>query len=272
VLNAKGQPAFETKTHPSIVEAKGLANRLETEAARYMRSPNPSDHFIAGKYNDAATAIRHDIKDQIAHKGSPELKSAIHAADKNYAENYSQFLDKDVWKLLDPEANIDRIIDDIIRPGKTSDKFSRLQKIQNILPDDQKNLIGNAWLKRALDKEGELNPKQFAQLIDKLGTKQFEALFPDPMFREQLLNYGRLRGMNEAALSRMANPKTGYSGNFLKNLASLAGTSATAYAMGGAIPGAAALTGLPLLAKGANKALTSPKVRESLIKKMLERE
>lgn len=274
-LKTLGPDALLSKpivTHPSIVEAKGLANRLETEAAKYMRSPNPTDHFIAGKYNQAANAIRKDIKEQIAKKGSPELKEAFHKAEKNYAENYSQFLDKDVWKLLDPEANIDNIINDIIKPGATTDKFSRLEKIQNILPDEQKNLIGNAWLKRALDKEGNLDPKQFAQLINKLGTKQFEALFPDKQFRDQLLNYGRLRGMNEAALSRMANPKTGYSGNFLKNLGALLGTTGYAYSQGGTPLAAATLVGLPLLARKANKVITSPKVRESLIKKMIERE
>lgn len=259
-------------TYPSLAEAKSLANRLNNEAVRHSKSNNPTDHFIAGKYADAAKAIRRDIKNQINTKGSPELKSALEAADKNYAENYSQFLDKDVYKWTRPDTEAQTIINDIIQPGKQGDKYSRIQKIQSVLPEEQRGILGDAWLRQAVDKEGNLNAKQLAQMINKVGPRQFEALFPDPVYRQQLLDYGRLRGMNEKALSRMANPSTGATLGAPSMLMGQMGTVINA-ATHGNIPGALAYAFGPQVGSYLiNRALTSPTVRSKFIQTMLENE
>lgn len=255
---------------PTIVEAKVLAGRLDREASKHMSSPNPADRFVGGKFSEAAKAIRSDINSQIEKKGSPELNSRYKEADKNYAENFSQFLDSDVYKLTRPDANAETIINDIIKPGKRSDKYTRIEKIQNLLPDNQKNILGEAWLRNSIEKTGDLNPKEFARLIDSLGVRQFKALFPDAKFREKLLDYGKLRGMNESALSRMANPKTGQMLGVPAMLASQAGGVAGALTSGN-LPLAAMLgLGPPVGSNILNKILTNPTVRKRFVDKMLK--
>lgn len=272
ILGKNAKPLISETIKPSIAEVEMTASKLYNEGqALIKRNANASDRAIGNLYLDLAKRANDDIKAELKSRGSPELNDAYHKATENYRENYSQFLDKDVYKFVLDDSNFDTIVDDIIKPGKTSDKFTRLQKIQNILPGNQKNLLGNAWLRRSLDKEGNLNAKQFAQLIDKLGPEQFEALFPDPVYRQQLLDYGRLRGMNEKSLSRMANPNTGQTLNLPAQLAGQAATVAGLYSSGHPILGTAAIFAPQLAAKGVNKVLTSPKVREKLTGKMLKK-
>lgn len=258
--------------YPSLVEAKSLANRLQNEATSHYKSSNPADHFIAGKYQKAANAIRDDIKNQISTKGSDNLKELYKKAEKNYAENYSQFLDKDIYKWTRPDVNAETIINDIIQPGKQNDKFTRIEKIQNILPENMKNIFGDAWLRNAIDKEGQLNPKQLSQMINKLGPRQFEALFPDPQFRQQLLDYGRLRGMNEKALSRMANPMTGASLGAPGMIGAQIAGVVDALNQGNYPLAAIYALGPQIGSNLINKLLTNPATRERFIYQMLENE
>lgn len=257
--------------YPSIASAKSFASRLDKEAANYRKASDPSYRFIASKYEELASAIRSDLKQGIESKGSPELKEALSVADKNYAENFSQFLDSDVYKYTQDIDNIDNIINEIVKPGKATDKYSRLEKIQKVLPADQKNIIGNEWLRRAIDKEGELDPKHFARLIDSLGKKQFEALFPDANYREQLLDYGRLRGMNEKALSRMANPATGQKALKPSVIGGQIGSAVGLAVTGNPLMAIASLVAPPLSSKAINKYLTSPEVRKKLIEQLIEK-
>jgi hypothetical protein len=271
ILGPNGQPIAHEKIHPSIAEVKMFASRLEKEAANYNKSSTPSDRFLASKYEELAKSLRNDLKQNIEKNGSPELKSALSTADKNYAENFSQFLDSDVYKFTQDLDNMDNIINEIVKPGKSTDKYSRLEKIQNILPAEQKNIIGNEWLRRAIDKEGDLDPKQFARLIDSLGTKQFEALFPDAAYREQLLDYGRLRGMNEKSLSRMANPLTGQKAIKPAIIGSQITNAIGMGLTGHPLAVIASLVGPALGSKVLNQYLTSPAVRKNLIKKLMEK-
>lgn len=268
ILDADGNPITSRTVTPSIVEAKSLANRLEREASNYLGSPNPTDRFLGSKYREAAKNIRSDVNKSIEQKGSKDLIDAYNQAESNYAENFSQFLDKDIFKIINPKTNVDTIINDIIKPGKMGDKFSRIEKILNVLPDEQKNILGHAWLKNAINKKGDLNPKDFAQLINKLGKRQFEALFPDPKFRQDLLDYGTLRGMNEKSLSRMANPPTGQTLAVPSMLgAQMAGFGSSL--MHGNIPSAAMYAVGPQAgSRMLNKILTSPEFRN---KTMLNR-
>ena len=160
----------------------------------------------------------------------------------------------------------------LLSPGKKRDKYTRIEKVQNVLPPEQRNILGDAWLRNALDKEGAIDAKKFSRLIDELGTRQFEALFPDAQYRQRLLDYGRLRGMNEKALSRMANPNTGQQ-------------ALAPYMLGGQIAGVTTglATGNPLKALGmalgpqigsrmVNRMLTSPAIRDRVIDNILRNE
>lgn len=211
ILGQNGLPIISEIIRPSILETNMTAGKLHEEGTRLKNNKNASAHdrAIGNLYLDLANRARNDIRAELEARGSPELQEAYETATENYRENFSQFLDQDIYRLAQPEVEAETIINDIIKPGAQKDKFLRIEKIQNALPPEQRNILGNAWLRNAIDKEGSLNPKQFSQMINKLGPRQFEALFPDPNYRQQLLDYGRLRGMNEKALSRLANPSTG---------------------------------------------------------------
>ncbi len=271
LVDVNGRPLLHEKIYPSIVEIKSFASRLDKEAANYRKSTDPAHRFLASKYEELSGALRKDLKHSFENKASPELKASLQAADKNYAENFSQFLDSDVYKYTQDIDNFDNIINEIVKPGKTTDKYSRLEKIQNLLPRDQKNIIGNEWLRRAIDKEGELDPKHFARLIDSLGKKQFKALFPDPVYRQQLLDYGRLRGMNEKSLSRMANPLTGQKAIKPSLIGGQLGTVGGLMLTGNPLAAIAALVGPQVSSAMINKYLTSSSVRKNLMEKLIEK-
>lgn len=257
---------------PSILEANMLADKLYNEGQKLLGSPTGADRHIGGLYQNLAERTRNDIRNELRTNGSPELRAAYDEATRNYRENFSQFLDKDLYRLTRPDIEAESIINDVIKPGKQGDKFSRIEKIQNALPPEQRNILGNAWLRNALDKEGTLNAKQFAQLINKLGPRQFEALFPDPQYRQQLLDYGRLRGMNEKALSRMANPNTGQQLAAPMMIGSQIGGVSAAIAAGNPFAALGYGLGPQVGSRIANHFLTNPATRNNFINQMLENE
>jgi hypothetical protein len=270
IVNARGliEPEYQV---PTLKEANLVKNRLNKIANDYAKSPETADRHLASQFGDLAKSLSIDIKKSIAEKGSPRLQKAFNDANENYRKNFAPFLDKDTYKLLSPEKDADAIIQQIIQPGKAKDKAARIKRITNLLPEEDKGILGHAYLRSAFDKEGVLDPKKLASLIDKLGDRQFKALFPDEAIRKELLNYGKLRGMNERALTFMANPLTG------QQLA-----LPSALAAQGAMAGGLLLSGRPLSALGAavgpqsvsklfNMYATSPNVREGMVKKMIER-
>ncbi|MBP6919298.1 MAG: hypothetical protein KBB94_10340 [Legionellaceae bacterium] len=260
--------------NPSILETNITASALFDEGTKLIenKSASAKDRAIGRLYLDLANRARADIRNEMQHRGSPELNQAYNTATENYRENFSQFLDKDIYKLAQPGVEAETIINDIIKPGKKGDKFLRIEKIQNALPVDQRHILGNAWLRNSLDKSGELNPKQFSKLINDLGQRQFEALFPDPEYRQRLLDYGRLRGMNEKALSRMANPMTGQSLAMPGMLMAQGTGIATAITHGNPLQALVWALGPQVLSRGANRFLTSPAVRQHMVNRILQNE
>lgn len=257
---------------PSILDTNMMASKLHEEGTRLKNNKNASAHdrAIGNLYLNLAERARNDVRTEMHQRGSPELNEAYEAATNNYRENFSQFLDQDVYRLTQPEVEAPTIINDIIKPGKKSDKFLRIEKIQNALPPEQRNILGTAWLRNALDKEGTLNAKQFSRLIDDLGPRQFEALFPDPAFRQQLLDYGRLRGMNEKALSRMANPMTGASLAAPAMIMGQINNVGNALSRGNYLEALMWGLGPQAGSRVVNFALTNPAVRDYVVNSILE--
>ena len=258
--------------NPTILDTNMVASKLHEEGTHLKNNKSASAHdrAIGNLYLDLARRAREDLRSEMHQRGSTELNQAYDAATENYRENFSQFLDQDIYRLAQPEVEAETIVNDIIKPGKKGDKYSRIEKIQNVLPEEQRNILGNAWLRNALNKEGTLNAKQFAKLIDDLGPRQFEALFPDPVYRQRLLDYGRLRGMNEKALSRMANPMTGQSlaapGMMVGQITGLGNALAT-----GNLPMAAAWgLGPQVGSRIMNRLLTDPAIRDYMVNNILE--
>jgi len=193
----------------TLKEAQILANKLNSEGRKSLNSSATSDRFTGDLYIKLGNALKDDIKQEVATRGSTELQQALSAADANYKKNFASFLDKDVYKLLGENKSAESIVREIIKPSKAHDKYQRITKIQNLLPEEQKNILGYTYLQPALNREGDLQVKKLNSLLDALGNRQFKALFPDKAVRDELRDVQKLIGMNSEALNRMFNPKTG---------------------------------------------------------------
>jgi hypothetical protein len=272
ILGPNGKPLISREIVPSIAEANLVKNRFNEIAKQYANSPKVEDRHLASQFKDMARTLNSDVEKSIQTSGSDKLKTTYSTAKDNYKKNFAQFLDKDIYKFLSPEKNAESIVHEIIKPGKTKDQYKRIEKINNILPESEKNLLGNTYLKGAIDKEGNINPKKLAELINKLGDRQFKALFPDAQTRRELLNYGKLRGMNEKALSKMANPPTGYQNFLPAQIAASAASGGALLTAGHPLLAIGSVFGPSLLAKGFNKYATSEGRRNAIVKKILEKE
>lgn len=210
ILGPDGKPAamHTTTQTPSIADVKYIASVLDKEGTRLLKNADSPSRKYGQIYQKLANQLRADLKDTINTKGSPQLRGALEAADANFAENFAPFLDNEIHKYLDPDVAPDTIARDIIQPGQ-EDKFSRIEKIQRLMPDNQKNALGIAYLRGALDQEGQIDLNKLVQRLDRLKPKQFEALFPDPKIRQQLQDFTALKRMSNEALNAMFNPKTG---------------------------------------------------------------
>ena len=254
-----------------LQEANLLKSRLETKSRSLKASPEEENRSLGEVFGQLALSLRGDIAKSIKNTGNPALKKEYFVAERNYAQNFSPFLDKDIYKFIGGKnTDSDTLVSTFLSQSKTSDRANLLSKFMNKLPENEKNLVGFSYLSRAVDKEGNLNPGKLNTLIDKLGKNQFKALIPDPVMRKSLMDYSRLYKMNTKAVNLMQNPATGQ-----QNLDILpaALTHSGAAMMGGAVgglPGALAGLVVPgLMSKPLVNMLTSGKTRENLIKAML---
>jgi hypothetical protein len=148
----------------------------------------------------------------------PQLRQSL----INYAKQYEAMKNDPIYKIAtDPSESADALARKIISPNKTTDSSSKVRRVVSMLPEDQKNLVGYAYLRGSVDKDGIVDPKKLAQLIDNMGKKQFEETFPDPEVRKSLLDYSKLRQMNSHALDVMFMPKTGHSLGMMMFIAAL---------------------------------------------------
>lgn len=263
LVDNQGNPLVSKTLTPSITEATMIASKLRTEGKKLKSSSLPEDRSLGSLYKRLGKTLKEDVNKSIEERGSEALKKSHAEAENNYAKNFSSFLDKDVYKFIDQDKDPQKIVREIIKPGAKNDQYSLIQKINDLLPEDKKNLLGYAYLKGAEDKLGNIDPKQLAALVRSLGNRQFKALFPAEKLRQKILDYGNLRGMNESALNVLYNPKTG-----AQNTQTIIG------GMQGALAGTGnpILAALPsLLSRVANKAMTSESVREKIIKRMIEK-
>jgi len=194
---------------PSDRDANIIANDLWDTGQQMLRSPGAVDRAQGGLYKDLATKLRENVQKSIAEKGSPQLKSEYDTAKQYYKDEFVQFLDKDLYKLLGDGKDPQAIVREIIKPSKQHDNYTLIEKVQKTLPENQKNLLGYSYLRGAVDKSNVLQPATMHNLINSLGKRQFETLFPDAAVRQSLLDFGRLRNMNSEAQTFLLNPKTG---------------------------------------------------------------
>ncbi len=266
---------------PDIKGAKYIASRFESEASA-LKQPDAQSRALKGLYNRAANALRSDVREQIAQKGSGALKDAFNDAEGYYANEFAQFLEKDIYKLLDESKDPQALVHEIIKPSKTLDKHSLIDKVTEILPEGQKDLLGNTYLSRAIGKDGVIQPGEVDKLIKALGARQFKSLFPDAAERQALLDFQRLKNMNTEAINRWFDPKTGNRNNAMlaklygaakggtvgSVIGGAVGTYVGAPVLGSTIGGAAGAFGKTMNANRLAKMLTSEEFRNKVVAKI----
>lgn len=267
IVDAQGNefPAYIEQSQPSLLEANLLKAKLNNMGNRFSRSPEFTPREMAPKFKSLGDALDKDIKENLASKGSPTLNKMFNTAQKNYAENYVPYLDKDIYKYLDKDSDANTLLSSFVKTGKYSDRVNLLNKLMTKLPPDKQNLLGYTYLTRALDEGGVLNPLKVRTLLSKnvLGQRQLKALFPNEQLRQELLDYTNLAGKNTKALKGMENPQTG---QIVMDYLPLVTAP-------GEMPAAGRLAALAAKSIGARKAvdyLTSEASRTALVNKMIE--
>lgn len=215
-----------------------------------------------GIVNDLKDSLSKDIDASFEASGNPELKEAYQKAQKEYKEKYAPFEDKDIVKFSRQGGDPDLILSHFLKTGANDRatllaKLDRAYKLNNKSQVTSKNLLPSAYLSKAFNEEGEINPVKFRTLYNKLGHKQREILFGKGKLHNEIKNYADLVGKNIEGFNLMFNPKTG------QRLATLAQMVAAPAHIGTAAMAAGA-------SKLATNVLTSPKFREKLINAMVK--
>jgi hypothetical protein len=259
ILDQFGNPLLQetTEIKPKLGEANLLKGKLNQLANQHGVSSHPSDRHLAGVFGDLARTLKGDIENAIETTGHEPLKNAYKLAEENYSKKFSPFLDKQIYKFINGNADPETLIQSFVKTGKSSDRANLINKITSKLPEEDRNLLGYGYLQRAMDENNVLNPLKLKTLLSKnaLGNKQFEALFPDKTIRNKLRDYVSLVDMNTKSLKLMQNPETGQMNMDILPLLSKSPTSLTAK-----------ILGAPVLAKK----LRSEKTRNKLVNKMMK--
>lgn len=191
--NIYGEPTF-VKT--GLKQARLLKSKIYSLANDYLYGDRMSAG-IGKQLKSVAMKLDSDIKESIERKGSKELKAAQTNADENYKKNIVPFTDEEVRDIIDKRKSYDTVIDDIIKAGG-KDEFSGIKKVMDLLPEENKKLLGFAYLRKAMDKAGNIDPAALHKLINKLGNRQFKELFPDDAFRERLKGFANKKAKTES--------------------------------------------------------------------------
>lgn len=240
--------------------------KLGDKANDFYRNGKMHEYHIINELKDS---LSKDIDQAFENSTSKELKNLYSKSQKNYAENFAPFEDKDIVKFIRQGGDPDLILNHFVRGGQ-SDRANLVTKLQSQLEKKSSHLLPSAYFSKALNEEGQVNPLKFRALYQKLGKNQRKALITNPETRKSLENYSNLVGKNAEGFNLMFNPKTGARNTeLLAKMAQLMGAGLTSGASG-VIPGLGTLAGLASGSRVATKLLTSPKVRERLVNKMLK--
>jgi hypothetical protein len=252
----------------SLKEANIARSLLREKSAKAYEN---GDKHESGIYKDLVSKLDEEINGALDKSGNEDVKGQFGEAQKFYKEHIAPFENEDLRKFVNKGKDTDLLISHFIKGGK-EDRGNLAKKLVEALPEDKKSLPLYGHLSKAYEEDGRLNPLKLRTLIKQLGTKQKEALFRDPKQRQEFENFARLAGLNTESFNTMFNPHNGQRVNDLVGWGALSGILGSGFAMGH-LPGAAAAAGLAVGGgRTAQKLLTSPKVREKLVNKMLKPE
>lgn len=255
----------------NLTDATNLKSSFYKMAEDFSKpTSSGSDLALGRQFRQLYDQLDKDIKSSIETKASSKLKNSHANATENFKDDYLQYLDSDLHGMFNQQKPHDLITQQVIRPGAKADAYTRIQKVNEMLPKENKNILGAAYLQPAFDKEGKLDVNEMDKLINQLGNTQFKHLFDEPT-RARINDFQRLKKMNGEALNRMANPKNGSRAldSFIMGMQALAGGAA----IGGvhaALPVAGGLIAPSYLAGKTTKYLSDPKFRENIVKKIIE--
>lgn len=270
LLNKTGGYAETGIRNPTLKEARTVRSDIYTKGKDLLKSSESSQRSLGKEYMDLYNALSSDLKDSVENKGSEKLKSISSQADQNFKEDFARFLDKDVQKQVDEGAKADAIAHAIIQPGKKRDLYSRIEKIQDLLPEKHKSAIGSAYLQGAIDQEGKLNVNDLYSRINSLGKRQFKALFPDEKLQSAITDFKRLKEMSNESINRLANPQTGQRAVSTITALSQALTAGMGIGAGHTVYGLLMASMPSVMSNLATKVMTSPKVRESMVNAIMK--
>jgi len=268
IIDVSGNPLISTTKTPTITQANTVANDLYHAGEQLVGSATAGERYTGGQLIELSNKIRTGVNDSIEKTGSKELQTANSEAKDYYKKNFIDVKDKELNKLGE-----EGIAHKIIKPNKQLDKVSLIKKVQKQLPADQQNLLGYAFLKSVEDAEGNINPKLLSAQLSKLGPRQLNELFKDPNVRQEILDFGKLRGMGEEGLNVMFNPKTGHQTMpfLIMNALGTIGGDVTSGPVGSAIGNAVAILAGSKIAEHYGNKLTSPQYREKIVRKLIEK-
>ncbi len=260
IVDEFGKPLINETTHtyPTLEEANLLKGKLNELSRQHGSSPSPSDRHLAKVFGGLSRTLKSDIQNAIEKSGHEGLKGKYQQSEQYYAKKFSPFLDKQIYKFINGNADPETLVSSFIKTGKSTDRANLINKLNQKLPKEDRNLLGYTYLQRAMDENNVLNPMKLKTLLSKnaLGNKQFEALFPDPITRNALRDYVKLVGMNTKGLKLMENPETGQMAMDLLPLLSKSPAKL-----------AAKLIGAPYV----GKKLSSEATRTKLVNKMIKK-
>src|SRR6185312_808487 len=260
IIDEFGNPILNETMHtyPTLEEANLLKGKLNELSRQHGYSPSPSDRHLAKVFGGLSRTLKTDIQNSIEKSGHEGLKGKYKQSEEHYAKKFSPFLDKQIYKFINGNADPETLVSSFIKTGKSTDRANLINKLNQKLPLEDRNLLGYTYLQRAMDENNVLNPMKLKTLLSKnaLGNKQFESLFPDPKMRNALRDYVKLVGMNTKGLNLMHNPETGQMAMDLLPLISKSPAKL-----------AAKLIGAPYV----GKKLSSEKTRTNLVNKMIKK-
>lgn len=233
--------------------------KLGDKASKLYKDNNMHEY---GLVKDLQNSLSKDIEESFNATGNSKLKEAYEKSQREYRENFAPFEDRNIVKFTRQGGDPDMILSHFLKGGK-NDRATLLKKLdqaykQNKTSPTKTNILPSAYLSKAFDAEGRINPTKFKTLYNNLGEKQADVLFgKGTKLHKEVRDYVNLVGKNAHSFNLMANPNTG------QKLMGLLHTGL-------------ALKSLPLAIGGgvasnvASKLLTNESIREKLLKAMIK--
>lgn len=196
----------------SVKEANIAASKLSRMANQYGQSADPGNRNAARVLGELSRSLKGDVKTEIKNSGNKTLINAFDTAEKNYGENFSDFLEKDLMKFTHGNKSPDDLLTAFLKTGKKTDKADQLEKLMNVIPEKDHDLVRSAYFSRAIEGPEDMkvvNPNKLRTLWTDLGDNQKKVLIPDAAERRQFDNYVMLVDKNQKAVNLMWNPQTG---------------------------------------------------------------